>query len=229
MCVNYYARFKFVINLLPLITAAAHSGSIARVLSVFGAGSEGTVYTDDLDLKHNYTLHACLAHCVLMTDFMVEELAKNNPDVSFMHSYPGSVKSGVTNELTGAVRLAIKVLYAVSSKWLLQVQESGERHLFQMTSSIYPARNGSIGILPNADLNVCMGSDGTRASGAYLLDWDGQATGDTELLQKHRQEGFGATVWNHTFDIFRRAMTQKRSREDGDEPPARIPPGWRAG
>ena len=195
MCVNYYARMRFAFNLMPQITAASNKGEISRVSSVLAAGSEGKVRIEDLALKKNYTLHACLAHCVVMTDFMVEELAKRYPNTAFSHSYPGTVKSGITNELSGPVRLAAKVLYSVTAPWLLQVQESGERHIFQLTSSMYPPASGNSG-LPLVDgLRVCKGSDGEKGSGGYLLDWDGQATGDVEMLQKHREQDFGRKVW----------------------------------
>lgn len=76
MCINYYARIRCTLNLMPLLEAASDANELSRVITVLAAGSEGDVRLDDLDLKHNFTLHACLAHCVVMTDFAVEELSK---------------------------------------------------------------------------------------------------------------------------------------------------------
>lgn len=228
MCVNYYARMRFVHNLLPQLAAAAREKELSRVLSVLAAGSEGSVRTDDLGLVHNYTLHGCLSHCVAMTDFMMEELAKRYPGTAFSHSYPGTVKTGITNELPGPARLAIKILYAVSSPWILHLEESGERHFFQITNSMYPPRLGSPGLPTPEGFQVSIGSDGTRGSGAYLLDWDGQATGDQDLLQKYRDEGLGQKVWDHTMETFSSALSRKRASEqtaDHDRP--RDPPNWR--
>ena len=231
MCVNYYARMRFTTNLMPQLMAASNANELSRVISVLAAGSEDDVRLEDLDLKEDYTLHKCLAHCVMMTDFMLEELSKAYPGTSFSHSYPGTVKSGLTSELTGPLRLAVKLLYAVVSPWILQVLESGERHLFQITSSIYPARNGNVGV-PPADntIPVQKGMDGVTGSGSYLLDWDGRATGDATLLSKYREKDFGTTVWNHTMDIFRKATTTKRSEAELQNGPAaqvRNPTGWR--
>lgn len=231
MCANYYARMRFVHNLLPQLAAAARNNEISRVLSVLAAGSEGSIRKDDLALKHNFTIHACLAHCVVMTDFMMEELSKRYPGTSFSHSYPGTVKSGITNQLPGSVRLAVKVLYSVSSPWILQLSHSGERHFFQITSAMYPPkRGGRVGIEVPEGFEVCKGSDGTKGSGAYLLDWDSQATGNQDILQPLRDEGFGEQVWEHTMETFNSALSRKRGSDSPAEPPrTRDPPGWRPG
>ena len=85
MCVNYYFRIRCTLNLMPLLEAASHANELSRVITVLAAGSEGDVRLDDLDLKHNFTLHACLAHCVVMTDFAIEELSRRFPGTSFSH------------------------------------------------------------------------------------------------------------------------------------------------
>lgn len=234
MCVNYYSRMRFIVNLMPQLTAAARANQLSRVLSVLAAGSEGDIRMDDLELKHNFTLHACLAHCVMMTDFFMEELGKRFPNTSFSHSYPGTVKTGIANELTGPVRLAVKVLYAVMTPWILNVRESGERHLFQITNKMYPARNGGVGIPVPEGLEVTQGSDGEQGSGSYLLDWDGKAAGDESLLKKYRDQNFGQTVWDHTHAVFKRAVGGKRPAEGEAEasrrpaPPVPNPTGWRS-
>lgn len=235
MCVNYYSRIRFALNMMPLLQRASQANEIARVITVLAAGSEGDVRLDDLDLQHNFTLHACLAHCVIMSDFMIEELSKRYPEISFSHSYPGTVKTGIANELTGPVRLAIKVMYAVMTPWILNVQESGERHLFQMTSQCYPSQRGAVGIPPPEGLGAIKGMNGQPGSGAYLLDWDGKSAGDEAVLHKYRDINMGQKVWDHTMAIFERAEQKLRTDSamptPGAAPDASIPnpPGWRAG
>jgi NAD(P)-dependent dehydrogenase (short-subunit alcohol dehydrogenase family) len=235
MAVNYYMRMRCILNLMPALTAASDAHELSRVISVLAAGSEGEVRMDDLDLKHNFTLHACLAHCVVMTDFFIGELAKRYPHTSFSHSYPGTVKSGIANELSGPVRLAVKVLYAVMTPWILNVRESGERHFFQMTSQCYPSRKGGAGIPVPEGLSVMTGMDGAPGSGAYLLDWDGTPTGDESVLRKYREIGMEEKVWEHTISIFAMAeqkirQSSKRQAEEEAEGAARPIPnpiGWR--
>ncbi|KAF4555229.1 Short chain dehydrogenase-like protein 14 [Elsinoe fawcettii] len=231
MSVNYYARARFIHNLMPLLTDAAKANELSRVLSVLAAGSEGHIRTDDLSLKHNYTVHACMAHCVVMNDFMMEELSKRFPLTAFSHSYPGTVKSGITNELGGPARLAVKILYAVSSPWIIHLRESGERHFFQITSAMYPPRRGSGGVDIPDGFDICEGSDGEKGSGAYLLDWDAQSTGDQEILKPYRENGLGKTIWDHTMEVFRAATSKKRPADSPAEEDfrARAPVGWRAG
>ncbi|KXT17564.1 hypothetical protein AC579_6177 [Pseudocercospora musae] len=216
MAVNYYSRIRCILGLMPLLTAASEANELSRVISVLAAGSEGDVRIDDLDLKNNFTLHACLAHCVVMTDFCMEELAKRYPGTAFSHSYPGTVKTGIANELSGPVRLAVKVMYAVMTPWILNVQESGERHFFQMTSQCYPSRKGGVGIPPPPGLSAMRGTDFEPGSGAYLLDWDGKTTGDESVLRKYRDMGLGHKVWDHTMKIF--TLAEQQMRKDSKRP-----------
>lgn len=216
MAVNYYSRIRCILNLMPSLIAASNANELSRVITVLAAGSEGDVRVDDLDLKHNFTLHACLAHCVVMTDFSMEELSRRYPGTSFSHSYPGTVKTGIANELSGPVRLAVKVMYAVMTPWILNVQESGERHLFQMTSQCYPSKKGGVGIPVPEGMSPIRGMDGTPGSGAYLLDWDGKSTGDERVLGKYREMGLGGKIWDHTMQIFTNA--ENKLRKDSKRP-----------
>ncbi|KAK5119848.1 hypothetical protein LTR85_007174 [Meristemomyces frigidus] len=235
MSVNYYSRVRCVLNMMPALKAASDAGELSRVITVLAAGSEGDVRQDDLDLKHDFTLHACLAHCVVMTDFAIEVLAEQYPGTAFSHSYPGTVKTGIANQLSGPVRLAVKVLYAVMTPWILDVKESGERHYFQMTNKCYPSANGGVGIEMPEGVSVMRGSNGKVGSGAYLLDWDGKSTGDETILKKYRDQGMAQKVWEHTTQIFQQA--ERLNRKEGKRPasqdaegsgrPIPNPVGWR--
>jgi len=235
MAVNYYSRMRFITNLMPQINAAGVNNEISRVITVLAAGSEADIRMDDLGLQHNFTLHAALAHCVVMTDFMVEELSKKYPNTAFSHSYPGTIKTGIANELGGPARLAVKVLYAVMTPWILDVQESGERHVFQITSAVYPSRRGGVGVPPPNGMEPVEGIDGVRGSGAYLLDWDGKATSDQNILAKYRAMNAGQKIWDHTMETFARSNRAKRPAETEAEGSGRPPPtapnlaGWRPG
>lgn len=238
MVVNYYSRVRWILNMMPLLEAASKADELSRVITVLAAGSEGDVRLDDLELKHNFTLHACLAHCVVMTDFVIEELSRRYPGTSFSHSYPGTVKTGIANELSGPVRLAVKLMYAVMTPWIINVQESGERHYFQMTSQVYPAAQGkTAGIPPPEGMTYFKGMDGTPGGGAYLLDWDGKTCGDESVLRKYRELNMGTVVWDHTMKMFAQAeqlmrKSAKRPASDDLEGVARHIPdpiGWRPG
>nr|POE87553.1 oxidoreductase andh [Quercus suber] len=241
MVVNYYARIRCILNLMPLLTAASEAKELSRVITVLGAGSEGETDFDDLDLQNHFTIHACLAHCVMMKDFMIEELAYRYPQTAFSHSFPGSIKTGIASNFSGPARLAVKVLYALFNPWLLGIKEAGERHFFQLTNACYPAadivRNRrpavpipeSIAVVPRANREV--------SSGGYLLDWDGSVTGDQAALAQYRALGGGAKVWTHTMDMFEKADQRLRQHDkqqttlalEMDQRPVPNIPGWRPG
>lgn len=53
-----------------------------------------------------------------------------------------------------------------------------------------------------AGAKIPKGTDGESGSGAYLLNWDGEVTGNYELLAEYRGRGVGTKIWKHTLDVF---------------------------
>lgn len=51
---HYYARWKFIYDLLPLLRKAKDAGEDAKVISVLGAGNGVALDLDNLGLKRNY-------------------------------------------------------------------------------------------------------------------------------------------------------------------------------
>ncbi|KAJ9640076.1 hypothetical protein H2199_006310 [Coniosporium tulheliwenetii] len=195
MAINYYSRIRFAQQLMPLLEAAASANEIARVTSVLAAGSEHEIHTDDLDLKHNYSLHCSLAHCVVMTDFMLEELSRRHPAVTFMHCYPGTMKTGIVNQLTGPIRLAAKIFYSLMTPWILDLR--------------VPLPANGAGVLLVDGLEVMMASTGERGGGVYLLDWDSDPLDQKGIMERYREEGLPQKVWEHTMEAFGRASKKR--------------------
>ena len=167
MTTNYYSRARFSQQLLPLLRSA--SPQLSRVVSVLSPGSEGPLDLDDLDLKHTFSLRKALAHAVTMTDFAFEEFARKNPTVSFVHSYPGGVKTGFFKESGFAINAIAKVGTIFASRWLTPIEESGERHLYAATSAAYPPKAGAKGCVEVGVGEVKSGSDGEMGSGVYFI------------------------------------------------------------
>ncbi|KAI9815134.1 MAG: hypothetical protein M1827_002977 [Pycnora praestabilis] len=213
--VHYYARMRFANNLLPLLQAASTSAStttppaLSRVVSILAAGHEGPIVENDLGLDHHFSLGNCAAHATVMTDFAFEELAKEYPNTSFVHSYPGFLSTGITRGLSAPLRMAMKVLTICMSPWTVNVGESGERNLFHATSPSYPPASTRIAdaaatsSLQKED-DVALGSTGEKGSGAYLLNWNGEVTGKQKLLKDYRERGVGKKIWEHTLEVFKR-------------------------
>lgn len=72
LALNYYARWKFTNDLLPLLKKAKDSGEDARVMSILGAGTGGRIDLDDLGLKKRYGLVNAAMAAATYNDLMIE-------------------------------------------------------------------------------------------------------------------------------------------------------------
>lgn len=197
---------RFTQQLLPLLRTA--SPELSRVVSVLAPGGESrtSFYLNDLDLKSNFSIRTAACHAITMTNFSFEEMAKQNPTVSFVHTYPGVVKTAFYKEAGFAVRMASNLLLTILSTvspWTVDIQESGERHLYAATSSAYPPKSGEDGGIDIGGEEVMKGSDGKVGSGAYLIGSSGDFRGNEEILKELRDNGAGMNIWQHTMNIFK--------------------------
>ena len=189
---------RFAQQFLPLLQAA--SPQLSRVVSVLAPGEEAALDFDNLDLKQNFSLRNAAANAITMTDFTFEEMAKKNPPVSFVHAYPGVVKTGFTKEAGFAVRAASQLAFKLLAS--VGIEESGERHLYAATSAAYPPRDGEKGGVEVTDGMVKKGSAGEMGSGAYLIGSDGELRAKETVLEKLRSEHAGPKIWEHTMKMF---------------------------
>jgi hypothetical protein len=108
MALGYYARMRFVVNLLPLLSQAT---SLRRVVAVLAGSKEGKIFTDDFQAK-NLSFPAVLGHVTSMITLGLEAIAKQASEVSFIHNYPGFVKTGMSRKLTGLIPAIMKVAFS---------------------------------------------------------------------------------------------------------------------
>ena len=203
MSANYYSRLRFVDQLLPQLKAA--SPQLSRVVSVLAPGSESdSIDFTDLGLKKSFSIGKALRHCVVMKDFAFEELAKTNPTVSFVHAYPGFVKTGYFKEQNAFVRAGGSLLMTALTPWAFTIDQSGEKHLFAATSEKYPPKDGPQGGVASGGESILKGTDGKTGTGAYLVGVSGEFQGKEKVLQKLREAGAGEKVWQHTREEFGR-------------------------
>ncbi|KAJ6476701.1 NAD-P-binding protein [Mycena vitilis] len=89
----YYARWKFIHDLMPLLHNASEASEDAKAYSVLGAGTGGKIDLDDLGLKKRYTaLKAAMAPATY-TDLAMEKFSADNPSIQFTHAFPGLVRT----------------------------------------------------------------------------------------------------------------------------------------
>jgi NAD(P)-dependent dehydrogenase (short-subunit alcohol dehydrogenase family) len=72
MACNFYARFRFIYDLAPLVEKAAGKGEQTGVMSVFSAGSGSPIDLDDLGLAKGFTLRKAHDHVVTYKDAVFE-------------------------------------------------------------------------------------------------------------------------------------------------------------
>ncbi|KAL3496703.1 hypothetical protein BJX62DRAFT_193826 [Aspergillus germanicus] len=205
---RYYTRMRFIQNLLPLIESTPGSEP-TRVISIYGGGFEFPINTSDLDLKHTFSLLNAYKHSITMTTLSMEHLSKVHRKVSFINAYPGLVGTNIYNNSFSAP-VAAFYNYAV---WPLMwpfsvgVQESGERHLFHLSSGNYPAKDQDAGSIADGEgEGVAKGVDGRVGSGAYLLNWKGDVRSSAKILEQYRQDGTAELVWKHTEELLEQAV-----------------------
>lgn len=161
---------------------------------------------NDLDLKSNFSLSNCGAHCGVMTDLMLERFASTSKGTAFVHTAPGVVKTNLGAGLPTYLRAVYKVAGPLLAPWTVGLHETGERHLFMATSNRYPPSelpNESSCGAPAEKNGVAEGSDGVRGSGAYLVNWDGQIQKQNrDLLEEYRRTGMAERIWKHTTAVF---------------------------
>ncbi|KAF8693098.1 KR domain, partial [Rhizoctonia solani] len=122
LALNYYARWKFIYDLMPLLEKAKERGEDARVLTVLSSGTNSKIDENDLDLKRGYGLKAAADSATAMNDFMVEDFAAQYPDIAFVHAHPGLVR---TPSFHWSIRLFAPIIYLMSvspadcAQWML--------------------------------------------------------------------------------------------------------------
>lgn len=208
MALMYYARTRFIVNLLPQLKQAQ---SLRRVITVAAGGKEGTVIPTDWQ-ANNMGFLSLRPHATSMITLTLLAIAKQAPSVSFIHDYPGFVNTGMSRELTGIVPAISKVLLApVMAILKIPIDETGERQLYFATSARFPPREhgadtaeGAEGIALGQGVGTAVGADGTPGGGVYSIDYEAEGTSKKVLgvLEGLNRDGTAAKVWKHVEEEF---------------------------
>ena len=154
-------------------------------------------------------------HASSIVTLSLETLAKKAPEVSFIHDFPGPVRSGIARGTKGPLFFVFKAVFKVLGPLVyIPTEESGEFHVFLATSARYPASSGEevVSGVPLADgVVTARGTDSKIASGMYSVDQHGESAGPAveQLLAKFREEGMVEKVWKHIEGEFDRIVGQE--------------------
>ncbi|OKL63756.1 hypothetical protein UA08_00734 [Talaromyces atroroseus] len=191
----HYSRARFIANLLPLIQ---ESTGIRRVVSVLAGTKEGNVHVDDIQ-GWNIPLMSMRGHLATLVTLTMAHFAEHAPTVSFVHDFPGHVRSNFGREMKGVLKALGKVYQVVSPLFSTPGEEVGERHLFYSTSNRYPARSRNPNVVVPLPIGVpvAKGFDGKLGSGVYSVDGGGDECGPSvvALLGDLCQKGTVEEVW----------------------------------
>ncbi|KAL0569102.1 hypothetical protein V5O48_012878 [Marasmius crinis-equi] len=201
----YASRFRFTQNLLPLLRESA---SLKRVITVFAGTKEGAIDESDWACRNKATMWAAAAHMTSMLTLSLEILAKEAPDISFIHSYPGYVQSQIARDLTQEEFKTI-IMDGAQARGPVPVvspEDCGEIHAYLSTSMKYPSsqHDASKGVAVEEGVKVARGTDGKVGSGVYTVDQEGECgPGEVEaLLADLRKTGVVDRLKKHTEEVF---------------------------
>lgn len=184
----------------------------ARAVSILSGGREarGTLDINDIELKQDYSGSKCANHSGIMTSFMMEEYAKRNPSIAFLHTAPGIVKTPGARELPFWARLPANAALTIFKPFIQDLEETGERQVFMATSSRFPPKTpSSAGVLASGvplvkNLELATGSDNVKGSGGYLVTWTGETNKNVDVIADYRKKGVGGIVYDHVTEVFDR-------------------------
>lgn len=196
---EYYSRMLFALHLLPLLREA----EAPKVISVLGGGLErASIDLDDLDLKKpgNFGGVKAQTQYIAMNTMALEKLSNDNPDVTFIHSWPGWVNTGNISRSSDPNSIMGWVIWLILEPILglfsISDEVSGQRYLFQSTSAAFGGRGvpwkGKPGI----------NSLGKQADGLFLVSYKCDCTSNAKVMPLLREKAMGK-VWDHTQEILR--------------------------
>ena len=180
---SYYARIRLVCNLLPLLRQSPRP----RVLSVLNGGHEKALHEQDIGLDERWSPFSIINHTTTMTTLAFEHLAENNRRLSFLHAYPGLVRTNIFARLTppessGLLwRVTLASIRGLAAMVMLcfgmEVEECGERQAFHLTTDRY-------------------------GPGMWLIHSSSEPVSAPGLLERYRAGSWSERIWEHTMGIF---------------------------
>lgn len=185
MTLGVYGRVHLAQGLIERSLLSAK----ARVVSVLGGGHEGHMYLDDMELKQYYDLVKLRAHFTSMMTLAFDHLARQNPDMGFVHYFPGTVSTGLRTRVPGQslIELISSYLFTIQLSFTaMTAQESGER---------------TLGI-------CCFGPDFEK--GSFSIGLDGIPSASEKLKEYRRDEEVSKKVWSHLEGLWKKAGARTR-------------------
>jgi NAD(P)-dependent dehydrogenase (short-subunit alcohol dehydrogenase family) len=197
---EYYSRMLFIQTLIPVLNQA----EAPRIVSVLGGGLErASMNIDDIDLKRPDWFRSMKAQVqfVTMNTVGMDKLATENPNITFIHSWPGMVDTGnvwrgvadPNSWLGWLVWLFLEPLIRLIS---FTEEESAQRNLFLSTSAAFGGGGTPWTGKPGTNVRLETGK------GLFLVNLKCDSTPNSKNVAALREQA-QAKVWAHTQDVLR--------------------------
>ncbi|KAI0890813.1 putative short-chain dehydrogenases/reductase [Annulohypoxylon nitens] len=206
------SRILFALNLLPAIQKAK---GLKRVVSVFASGYEGPYDENqwaEFAVKKPMKARSHISSMITMANNV---MARQAPDVSFVHNYPGAVQTPFGKDAKGMMAIA-RTIFNFIGRFLityLPPEECGALQLYCATSSRFPPAAGeAAGVPVSGDVTVSRGTDGQAGSGSYTINYDNENVSTTidEHLAKAKADGVEERMWAHILEEIKRVTGKAR-------------------
>jgi hypothetical protein len=172
-------------------------------------------------MKTNFNAITAVGVGATQTTLAFEELAKSNPNIAFIHKFPGFVGTTNIDRMLGSTKgllaipatIAIWLLLPVLKLFSTSPDVAGERGLFIATSSRYPpaqSKTSAAGVALSEGVEVARSTVMTEGSGngVYTLDENDEPAPDALVMPDYRLDGTGKTVWEKTQAVWDRAISR---------------------
>ncbi|KAG6862700.1 hypothetical protein C0993_003940, partial [Termitomyces sp. T159_Od127] len=136
LAVHYCARWKFIDRLVPALVKAKEAGEDAKVPSVLAAGKGGEIDLNDLSLEKTFSVTNAALSTPTYNDLMLQEYSKKYPELTFVHSYPGFVRSSLVSSSDSRImQLASPIVMSLFRPFSTNIQDCGEYMLHGLLNS----------------------------------------------------------------------------------------------
>jgi hypothetical protein len=135
---------------------------------------------------------------------------ENKPNVSFLHVFPGLVKTKEFHkgDFPYVVKILLtKIMLPLITPLTVKVEKVGEGIALMAEDSRFRHAQP---IEPGEAEVAEVGSDGVIGSGSYCLRWDGKRLIKDKTMKTLREKGVGEAVWAHCMDVFDSVSTARQ-------------------